>query len=163
MLEDDAEFFEGELRYVYIERAELVEDNAKLTYKTGEQVDVSGLQIRCYYSDGTQELIPAAQAIFWNEEDVDMSVAGNKSIELLFEEQMILSYEITVEQAPPASGDDEPDQPGNPSETEKPSGSESTTGGCGGFIGDFTVQATVLGVLGVFAAMLFVNRKRSEK
>ena len=109
MLEDDAKYLEGDLRYIYLETAQLITDEGKINYTTGETLDFSGLKVRCTYSDGSTKDIAVTSDMYWNEEDVDMNVVGDKTIELLFEEWRIFEYTVHVEQGttPPVdSGDD---------------------------------------------------------
>lgn len=98
MLEDDAKFLEGDLKYIYLETAELITDDGKTDYVTGETLDFNGLKVRCTYSDGSTKDIAVTSDMYWNEEDVDMNVAGEKTIELLFDEWKIFEYTIHVEQ-----------------------------------------------------------------
>ena len=162
LLEDDAKFFEGEMRYVYLEKAELLADGAKIEYVTNETLDLSGVQIKCYYSDGTEKLVNATEDMIWNSEELDMSVAGSKTIELLFEEQMILAYDIEVEQgtAPPAENPGDEEEPGQDGEKDPSDTGQNDKGGCAGSAG---LQMFVAGTAAVLSAICLLAKKRKNE
>lgn len=98
MLEDDASFFEGELRYIYIQKAELVTQGAKLSYVQNESLDISGLQVKAYYSDGSTKTLNADKLLLWNEDEIDMSSVGDKTVKVLFDENTLFTYDISVKE-----------------------------------------------------------------
>ena len=130
MFEDDEEFFKNELRYIYIQKSELI-GNAKTTYVVGDELDFAGLKIKDLLSDGTTKTTDVTADMFWNEEDIDMNEIGKKTVELIYKDSVIFTYEITVEKK-----NEEPDSSSeSESETESESGESGSGSGTSGETG----------------------------
>lgn len=90
---------EEEAEPAYLSSIAVTSAPAKLTYVTGEELDLTGLVVTGTYSDGTTADVTADAYVFGT---VDMTAAGEKTVTLAVSDGSIVfktSFTVTVEQA----------------------------------------------------------------
>ena len=105
---------------------------SKVTYETGETLDVSGMKVTAQYSDGSNQEITED----WTVSQVDMTTAGEKTVTVTYE-GMTATFTVTV--AEPEK-DDQPT--GGDSTHEGTTGDSTTDGGTTGDSSDSQNQDT---------------------
>ena len=95
---------------------------SKVTYETGETLDLSGMKVTAQYSDGSSEEIAEG----WTVSQVDMTTAGEKTVTVTYED-MTATFTITVTE---------------PEKDDQPTGGDSTHEGT---TGDSTTEDGVTG------------------